>query len=295
MDKNVAPRFSGITAAIVALLLVKLLLAECMVWGEPVLLVVFFLLFVASAIGVLTRRGVVTLVVEGCLVAFWGWIVWEGVKRNLCHVDVAVWVGCIVELLTGLVVIILMRTRGVMTVLLCDAALLALGVCIDVDSSWLWKRGIYEDVICIEEAEEVLDLDPCVDRIFGIPLDVKVNVAIWLKMYGVERGDGAMCSRGPFEYKGPALGVPGPWQVVEQINATNGCVEVVSGRRSPVTYEVVSNLFDTIERKIGYPCVVERRLSDDGSLCVGKWAHPFQELEVEMDADSLRLAVRRVP
>ena len=75
--------------------------------------------------------------------------------------------------------------RGVWTVLIADVLLLAFGACLDLDTAiWSRSRG---DLVVIEYEDDYLDDDLVITGVFGIPLDTKVDVNIWAKMYGIER------------------------------------------------------------------------------------------------------------
>ena len=128
---------------------------------------------------------------------------------------------------------------------------------------------------------------------FGIPLGEKVNVRIWAKMYGIERVEEPRCSRSFLSEDSVAFGVPGPWEVTEQINTTNGCVEVVSASRAPIGYEAVSNMFDTVGQRFWSAFDINCQLADDGSPCVGKWSDGIQTVEIVSDVQSLRISIRQ--
>ena len=116
--------------------------------------------------------------------------------------------------------------------------------------------------------DEFLDDKFVITDFFGIPMGEKVNVRIWAKMYGIERVEEPHCSRTFLSEDSIAFGVPGPWEVTEQINTTNGCVEVVSASRAPIGYEAVSNMF-------------------------GRWSDGIQTVEIVSDAQSLRISIRQ--
>ena len=180
--------------------------------------------------------------------------------------------------------------RGVWTVLIADVLLLAFGVCLDLDTA-IWSKGDLPDVIFMYE-DEFLDDKFVITDFFGIPLGEKVNVRIWAKMYGIERVEEPHCSRTFLSEDSIAFGVPGPWEVTEQINTTNGCVEVVSASRAPIGYEAVSNMFDTVGQRFWRAFDINCQLTDDGSPCVGRWSDGIQTVEIVSDAQSLRISIR---
>ena len=180
--------------------------------------------------------------------------------------------------------------RGVWTVLIADVLLLAFGACLDLDTT-IWSKGDLPDVIFMCE-DEFLDDKFVITDFFGIPLGEKVNVRIWAKMYGIERVEEPHCSRTFLSEDSVAFGVPGPWEVTEQINTTNGCVEVVSASRAPIGYEAVSNMFDTVGQRFWSAFDINCQLADDGSPCVGRWSDGIQTVEIVSDAQSLRISIR---
>ena len=174
--------------------------------------------------------------------------------------------------------------------LIADVLLLAFGACLDLDTAiWSRSRG---DLVVIEYEDDYLDDDLVITGVFGIPLDTKVDVNIWAKMYGIERVEEPHCSRTFVSEDSVAFGVPGPWEVTEQINTTNGCVEVVSASRAPIGYEAVSNMFDTVGQRFWSAFDINCQLADDGSPCVGRWSDGIQTVEIVSDAQSLRISIR---
>ena len=250
---------------------------------------------------------------------FVGWIVIEGISYFTNDIHECVWnfmpimSMLIAVLLMGVSALFLVQTksalkwfsgtaieqgsglaekikRGVWTVLIADVLLLAFGVCLDLDTA-IWSKDDLQDVIFMCE-DEFLDDKFVITDFFGIPLGEKVNVRIWAKMYGIERVEEPHCSRTFLSEDSIAFGVPGPWEVTEQINTTNGCVEVVSASRAPIGYEAVSNMFDTVGQRFWRAFDINCQLADDGSPCVGRWSDGIQTVEIVSDAQSLRISIR---
>ena len=254
-----------------------------------------------------------------CLMLFVGWIVIEGISYFTNDRHGSVWDFMLVlsmliaVLLMGVMALFLVQTksalkwfsgtaieqgsglaekikRGVWTVLIADVLLLAFGACLDLDTA-IWSKGDLPDVIFMCE-DEFLDDKFVITDFFGIPMGEKVNVRIWAKMYGIERVEEPHCSRTFLSEDSIAFGVPGPWEVTEQINTTNGCVEVVSASRAPIGYEAVSNMFDTVGQRFWSAFDINCQLTDDGSPCVGRWSDGIQTVEIVSDAQSLRISIR---
>ena len=250
---------------------------------------------IVSAVVLAKRRVAFPLVFQGCLMLFVGWIVIEGISYFtkalfLVQTKSALkWFsGTAIEQGSGLAEKI---KRGVWTVLIADVLLLAFGACLDLDTAiWSRSRG---DLVVIEYEDDYLDDDLVITGVFGIPLDTKVDVNIWAKMYGIERVEEPHCSRTFLSEDSIAFGVPGPWEVTEQINTTNGCVEVVSASRAPIGYEAVSNMFDTVGQRFWSAFDINCQLADDGSPCVGKWSDGIQTVEIVSDVQSLRISIRQ--
>ena len=276
---------------------------------------------IVSAVVLAKRRVAFPLVFQGCLMLFVGWIVIEGISYFTNDIHECVWnfmpimSMLIAVLLMGIIALFLVQTksalkwfsgtaieqgsglaekikRGVWTVLIADVLLLAFGACLDFDTT-IWSKGDLPDVIfmCVCE-DEFLDDKFVITDFFGIPLGEKVNVRIWAKMYGIERVEEPRCSRTFLSEDSVAFGVPGPWEVTEQINTTNGCVEVVSASRAPIGYEAVSNMFDTVGQRFWSAFDINCQLTDDGSPCVGRWSDGIQTVEIVSDAQSLRISIR---
>lgn len=276
---------------------------------------------IVSAVALAKRRVAFPLVFQGCLMLFVGWIVIEGISYFTNDIHECVWnfmpsmSMLIAVLLMGVSALFLVQTksalkwfsgtaieqgsglaekikRGVWTVLIADVLLLAFGACLDLDTT-IWSKGDLPDVIFMCEYEdEFLDDKFVITDFFGIPLGEKVNVRIWAKMYGIERVEEPRCSRTFLSEDSVAFGVPGPWEVTEQINTTNGCVEVVSASRAPIGYEAVSNMFDTVGQRFWSAFDINCQLADDGSPCVGRWSDGIQTVEIVSDAQSLRISIR---
>ena len=283
-------------------------------------------LYIVAAVALAKGRVAFPIVVQGLLTFLFGWVFWEAVSlvAHDCTEQVYLLglpvIGAIV--LMGVLVLFFMQTRnaldwfarfartqgneraekikrGVWTVLVADILLLAFIACLDVDAAVWFKRSSYlEDVIGIEDDD--FDLCLVITSIFGIPLDTKVNANIWAKMYGIEHVEGAHCSRTFSACDSVAFGIPGPWEVTEQINTTNGYVEVVSATHAPIGYEAVSNLFETVGERFWDAFDAESRLAEGGSpprpcsnAWVGKWSDHVQTVEIVADDQSLRLVVRR--
>lgn len=274
---------------------------------------------IVSAVALAKRRVAFPLVFQGCLMLFVGWIVIEGISYFTNDIHECVWnfmpimSMLIAVLLMGVSALFLVQTksalkwfsgtaiaqrsglaekikRGVWTVLIADVLLLAFGACLDLDTA-IWSKGDLQDVIFMCE-DEFLDDKFVITDFFGIPLGEKVNVRIWAKMYGIERVEEPHCSRTFLSEDSVAFGVPGPWEVTEQINTTNGCVEVVSASRAPIGYEAVSNMFDTVGQRFWRAFDINCQLTDDGSPCVGRWSDGIQMVEIVSDAQSLRISIR---
>ena len=274
---------------------------------------------IVSAVALAKRRVAFPLVFQGCLMLFVGWIVIEGISYFTNDRHECVWnfmpimSMLIAVLLMGVSALFLVQTksalkwfsgtaieqgsglaekikRGVWTVLIADVLLLAFGACLDLDTA-IWSKGDLQDVIFMYE-DEFLDDKFVITDFFGIPLGEKVNVRIWAKMYGIERVEEPRCSRTFLSEDSVAFGVPGPWEVTEQINTTNGCVEVVSASRAPIGYEAVSNMFDTVGQRFWSAFDINCQLTDDGSPCVGRWSDGIQTVEIVSDAQSLRISIR---
>ena len=276
---------------------------------------------IVSSVALAKRRVAFPLVFQGCLMLFVGWIVIEGISYFTNDRHGSVWDFMLVlsmliaVLLMGAAALFLVQTksalkwfsntaiaqwsglaekikRGVWTVLIADVLLLAFVACLDLDTA-IWSRGDREpcEIACYED--EFLDEDLTITGFFGIPLDTRVNVRIWAKMYGIERVEEPHCSRTFLSEDSIAFGVPGPWEVTEQINTTNGCVEVVSASRAPIGYEAVSNMFDTVGQRFWSAFDINCQLADDGSPCVGKWSDGIQTVEIVSDAQSLRISIRQ--
>ena len=274
---------------------------------------------IVSAVALAKRRVAFPLVFQGCLMLFVGWIVIEGISYFTNDIHECVWnfmpimSMLIAVLLMGVSALFLVQTksalkwfsgtaiaqrsglaekikRGVWTVLIADVLLLAFGVCLDLDTA-IWSKDDLQDVIFMCE-DEFLDDKFVITDFFGIPLGEKVNVRIWAKMYGIERVEEPRCSRTFLSEDSVAFGVPGPWEVTEQINTTNGCVEVVSASRAPIGYEAVSNMFDTVGQRFWSAFDINCQLTDDGSPCVGRWSDGIQTVEIVSDAQSLRISIR---
>ena len=276
---------------------------------------------IVSAVVLAKRRVAFPLVFQGCLMLFVGWIVIEGISYFTNDIHECVWnfmpsmSMLIAVLLMGVSALFLVQTksalkwfsgtaiaqrsglaekikRGVWTVLIADVLLLAFGACLDLDTT-IWSKGDLPDVIFMcEDEDEFLDDKFVITDFFGIPLGEKVNVRIWAKMYGIERVEEPRCSRTFLSEDSVAFGVPGPWEVTEQINTTNGCVEVVSASRAPIGYEAVSNMFDTVGQRFWSAFDINCQLADDGSPCVGRWSDGIQTVEIVSDAQSLRISIR---
>lgn len=274
---------------------------------------------IVSAVALAKRRVAFPLVFQGCLMLFVGWIVIEGISYFTNDIHECVWnfmpimSMLIAVLLMGVSALFLVQTksalkwfsgtaiaqrsglaekikRGVWTVLIADVLLLAFGVCLDLDTA-IWSKDDLQDVIFMCE-DEFLDDKFVITDFFGIPLGEKVNVRIWAKMYGIERVEEPHCSRTFLSEDSIAFGVPGPWEVTEQINTTNGCVEVVSASRAHIGYEAVSNMFDTVGQRFWRAFDINCQLTDDGSPCVGRWSDGIQTVEIVSDAQSLRISIR---
>ena len=273
---------------------------------------------IVSAVVLAKRRVAFPLVFQGCQMLFTGWFVIEGISYFTNDIQ-CVWnfmpimSMLIAVLLMGIIALFLVQTksalkwfsgtaieqgsglaekikRGVWTVLIADVLLLAFGACLDLDTAiWSRSRG---DLVVIEYEDDYLDDDLVITGVFGIPLDTKVDVNIWAKMYGIERVEEPHCSRTFVSEDSVAFGVPGPWEVTEQINTTNGCVEVVSASRAPIGYEAVSNMFDTVGQRFWSAFDINCQLTDDGSPCVGRWSDGIQTVEIVSDAQSLRISIR---
>ena len=276
---------------------------------------------IVSAVALAKRRVAFPLVFQGCLMLFVGWIVIEEISYFTNDIHECVWnfmptmSMLIAVLLMGVSALFLVQTksalkwfsgtaieqgsglaekikRGVWTVLIADVLLLAFGACLDLDTT-IWSKGDLPDVIFMcEDEDEFLDDKFVITDFFGIPLGEKVNVRIWAKMYGIERVEEPRCSRTFLSEDSVAFGVPGPWEVTEQINTTNGCVEVVSASRAPIGYEAVSNMFDTVGQRFWSAFDINCQLADDGSPCVGRWSDGIQTVEIVSDAQSLRISIR---
>ena len=274
---------------------------------------------IVSAVVLAKRRVAFPLVFQGCQMLFTGWFVIEGISYFTNDIQ-CVWnfmpimSMLIAVLLMGIIALFLVQTksalkwfsgtaieqgsglaekikRGVWTVLIADVLLLAFGACLDLDTAiWSRSRG---DLVVIEYEDDYLDDDLVITGVFGIPLDTKVDVNIWAKMYGIERVEEPHCSRTFVSEDSVAFGVPGPWEVTEQINTTNGCVEVVSASRAPIGYEAVSNMFDTVGQRFWSAFDINCQLTDDGSPCVGRWSDGIQTVEIVSDAQSLRISIRQ--
>ena len=274
---------------------------------------------IVSAVALAKRRVAFPLVFQGCLMLFVGWIVIEGISYFTNDRHGSVWDFMLVlsmliaVLLMGVMALFLVQTksalkwfsgtaieqgsglaekikRGVWTVLIADVLLLAFGACLDLDTA-IWSKGDLSDVVIVYE-DEFLDDKFVITDFLGIPLGEKVNVRIWAKMYGIERVEEPRCSRTFLSEDSVAFGVPGPWEVTEQINTTNGCVEVVSASRAPIGYEAVSNMFDTVGQRFWRAFDINCQLTDDGSPCVGRWSDGIQTVEIVSDAQSLRISIR---
>ena len=273
---------------------------------------------IVSSMLLAKRRVAFPLVFQGCLMLFVGWIVMEGISyfANDRHVSVCMLVlsMLIAVLLMGAAALFLVQTksalkwfsntaiaqwsglaekikRGVWTVLIADVLLLAFVACLDLDTA-IWSKDDFPDMIQIGYEDEFLDDKFVITDFFGIPLGEKVNVRIWMKMYGIEHVEEPHCSRTFLSEDSIAFGVPGPWEVTEQINTTNGCVEVVSASRAPIGYEAVSNMFDTVGQRFWRAFDINCQLADDGSPCVGRWSDGIQTVEIVSDAQSLRISIR---
>ena len=276
---------------------------------------------IVSSMLLAKRRVAFPLVFQGCLMLFVGWIVMEGISYFANDRHVSVWDFMLVlsmliaVLLMGVMALFLVQTksalkwfsntaiaqwsglaekikRGVWTVLIADVLLLAFVACLDLDTA-IWSKDDFPDMIQIGYEDEFLDDKFVITDFFGIPLGEKVNVRIWMKMYGIERVEEPHCSRTFLSEDSIAFGVPGPWEVTEQINTTNGCVEVVSASRAHIGYEAVSNMFDTVGQRFWSAFDINCQLADDGSPCVGKWSDGIQTVEIVSDAQSLRISIRQ--
>ena len=275
---------------------------------------------IVSAVALAKRRVAFPLVFQGCLMLFVGWIVIEGISYFTNDRHGSVWdfmlrlSMLIAVLLMGVMALFLVQTksalkwfsgtaieqgsglaekikRGVWTVLIADVLLLAFVACLDLDTA-IWSKDDFPDMIQIGYEDEFPDDKFVITDFFGIPLGEKVNVRIWAKMYGIERVEEPRCSRTFLSEDSVAFGVPGPWEVTEQINTTNGCVEVVSASRAPIGYEAVSNMFDTVGQRFWSAFDINCQLADDGSPCVGRWSDGIQTVEIVSDAQSLRISIR---
>ena len=276
---------------------------------------------IVSSMLLAKRRVAFPLVFQGCLMLFVGWIVMEGISYFANDRPVSVWDFMLVlsmliaVLLMGAAALFLVQTksalkwfsntaiaqwsglaekikRGVWTVLIADVLLLAFVACLDLDTA-IWSKDDFPDMIQIGYEDEFLDDKFVITYFFGIPLGEKVNVRIWMKMYGIERVEEPHCRRTFLSEDSIAFGVPGPWEVTEQINTTNGCVEVVSASRAPIGYEAVSNMFDTVGQRFWSAFDINCQLADDGSPCVGKWSDGIQTVEIVSDAQSLHISIRQ--
>ena len=268
---------------------------------------------IVSSMLLAKRRFAFPFVFQGCLMLVVGWIVIEGISCGSAWNFMLILSMLVAVLLMGVSALFLVQTknawkwfsrtaiaqesglaekikRGVWTVLIVDVLLLAFGVCLELDTA-IWSRGDREpcEIACYED--EFLDEDLTITGFFGIPLDTRVNVRIWAKMYGIERVEEPHCSRTFLSEDSIAFGVSGPWEVTEQINTTNGCVEVVSASRAPIGYEAVSNMFDTVGQRFWSAFDINCQLADDGSPCVGKWSDGIQTVEIVSDAQSLHISI----
>ena len=269
---------------------------------------------IVSAVALAKRRFAFPFVFQGCLMLVVGWIVIEGISCGSAWNFMLILSMLVAVLLMGVSALFLVQTknalkwfsstaiaqesglaekikRGVWTVLIADVLLLAFGACLDLDTA-IWSKGDLPDVIFMCE-DEFLDDKFVITDFFGIPLGEKVNVRIWAKMYGIERVEEPHCSRTFLSEDSIAFGVSGPWEVTEQINTTNGCVEVVSASRAPIGYEAVSNMFDTVGQRFWSAFDINCQLADDGSPCVGKWSDGIQTVEIVSDVQSLRISIRQ--
>ena len=270
---------------------------------------------IVSSMLLAKRRVAFPLMFQGCLMLVVGWIVIEGISCGSAWNFMLILSMLVAVLLMGVMALFLVQTksalkwfsgtaieqgsglaekikRGVWTVLIVDVLLLAFGVCLELDTS-IWSRGDREpcEIACYED--EFLDEDLTITGFFGIPLDTRVNVRIWAKMYGIERVEEPHCSRTFVSEDSVSFGVPGPWEVTEQINTTNGCVEVVSARRAPIGYEAVSNMFDAVGKRFWSASDINFQLTDDGSPCKGRWSDGIQTVEIVSDAQSLLISIRQ--
>ena len=270
---------------------------------------------IVSSMSLAKRRVAFPLVFQGCLMLVVGWIVIEGISCGSAWNFMLILSMLVAVLLMGVSALFLVQTknalkwfsstaiaqesglaekikRGVWTVLIVDVLLLAFGVCLELDTA-IWSRGDREpcEIACYED--EFLDEDLTITGFFGIPLDTRVNVRIWAKMYGIERVEEPHCSRTFVSEDSVSFGVPGPWEVTEQINTTNGCVEVVSARRAPIGYEAVSNMFDAVGKRFWSASDINCQLTDDGSPCKGRWSDGIQTVEIVSDAQSLLISIRQ--
>jgi len=270
---------------------------------------------IVSSMLLAKRRFAFPFVFQGCLMLVVGWIVIEGISCGSAWNFMLILSMLVAVLLMGVMALFLVQTksalkwfsgtaieqgsglaekikRGVWTVLIVDVLLLAFGVCLELDTS-IWSRGDREpcEIACYED--EFLDEDLTITGFFGIPLATRVNVRIWAKMYGIERVEEPHCSRTFVSEDSVSFGVPGPWEVTEQINTTNGCVEVVSARRAPIGYEAVSNMFDAVGKRFWSASDINCQLTDDGSPCKGRWSDGIQTVEIVSDAQSLLISIRQ--
>ena len=269
---------------------------------------------IVSSMLLAKRRFAFPFVFQGCLMLVVGWIVIEGISCGSAWNFMLILSMLVAVLLMGVMALFLVQTksalkwfsgtaieqgsglaekikRGVWTVLIADVLLLAFGACLDLDTA-IWSKDDFPDMIQIGYEDEFLDDKFVITHLFGIPLGEKVNVRIWAKMYGIERVEEPHCSRTFLSEDSVAFGVPGPWEVTEQINTTNGCVEVVSASRAPIGYEAVSNMFDTVGQRFWRAFDINCQLTDDGSPCVGRWSDGIQTVEIVSDAQSLRISIR---
>ena len=271
---------------------------------------------IVSAVALAKRRFAFPFVFQGCLMLVVGWIVIEGISCGSAWNFMLILSMLVAVLLMGVSALFLVQTknalkwfsstaiaqwsglaekikRGAWTVLIADVLLLAFVACLDLDTA-IWSKDDFPDMIIeIGYEDEFLDDKFVITDFFGIPLGEKVNVRIWTKMYGIERVEEPHCSRTFLSEDSIAFGVSGPWEVTEQINTTNGCVEVVSASRAPIGYEAVSNMFDTVGQRFWSAFDINCQLADDGSPCVGKWSDGIQTVEIVSDAQSLRISIRQ--
>ena len=283
-------------------------------WRDPIGCVIlggFAVSYAAAAVLFLRGRVAFPIVVLGISAAFHGWIVWEAASQGYLDKESPISVVIIAEVLISIAALLLIQTRsssawlaarrridglsdkikrGVWTALVCDFALLGFIVCQDFDSAiWGLSEQIPEVIVSLDDYD---DSDHAIGCAFGIRMDVVVDVDELAGSKGAEHVDGTAFLRVRFalEPEGGEFGVPGPWEVEELVNTTNGYVYAISARHDPVESDVFSNLVESLKWKVEWGPYAMRMTGEHAC----QWADGCQSVEAVMDDDSLRVSIRRI-